>query len=205
MSLDQPGDILMKICGIRTVEHAELAAEHGADAIGLVLAQGSPRRLTLEQARAIHDAVPEGIEAVGVFRNNPIEQVMRFPGRWVQIHGDEDEQFINRLDHRVIRGFGFDREQLARWDACEKVEYLLVDSAEAGSGEGFDHEALADCMADLSTPVIIAGGLHPGNVREALRCPRPTGVDVSSGVESEPGTKEPALIRAFCKAVRDPD
>ena len=110
---------------------------------------------------------------------------------------------------RVIRGIRFDAAtisaELARWDALDEVEAILVDGSAGGEGEVFAWEALAEPMASVATPVIIAGGLHPGNVGEAIRACRPFAVDVSSGVESSPGVKDVAKIRAFCAAVREAD
>ena len=91
------------------------------------------------------------------------------------------------------------------WNACADVDALLVDGPDPGSGQAFDHDELAALMPELTKPLILAGGLTPENVGEAIRRVRPYAVDVSSGVESAPGIKDPAKIAAFCAAVRAAD
>ena len=105
----------------------------------------------------------------------------------------------------VVRGFEFTPEAVREWDRCDAVRALLVDGSAGGAGESFDHGALAAMQAEISKPVIVAGGLTPDNVAAAVRNVRPFGVDVSSGVESAPGEKDPSLMEAFCAAVREAD
>ena len=120
----------------------------------------------------------------------------------MQLHGRETEEVVARAPRPVIRGFGFDAEEVRRWEACPHVAALLIDGPAAGSGAAFDHHALAALRTELRKPVILAGGLTPENVADAIRVVRPDAVDVSSGVESSPGVKDPERIRAFCAAVR---
>jgi phosphoribosylanthranilate isomerase len=205
----------IKICGITSWPAARAAVDAGADAIGLVFARKSPRFIDFESAHDIADRLPPFVTPIGVFQLAPrggrdgtgISELERWRGQWVQLHGEEDEAIVAGADmtHRVIRGFPFDAGQVSRWDACRSVEALLIDGAAAGSGQPFDHAALAAIMPRLAKPVILAGGLTPENVGEAVRTLRPFGVDVSSGVESEPGVKDPGLIERFCAAVREAD
>jgi phosphoribosylanthranilate isomerase len=210
---NQPHRTRIKICGIRSVEHAQAAVHAGADAIGLMFAGGSSRYLGhFDDAVAILDVLPAFITPVGVFQltGKPDTDYDNWSltERWVQLHGDEDEiimRDIVRPPQRIIRGFRFDPDQVRRWNDCEAVEALLIDGPAGGSGEPFDHKQLAAMMPELSKPVILAGGLTPENVGEAIRIVRPFAVDVSSGVERSPGEKDPELIRAFCDAVRAAD
>jgi phosphoribosylanthranilate isomerase len=205
-----PDRTRIKICGVTSVETARAAVEAGADAIGLVLATGSPRSIDHALAERIARSLPPFIAPVRVFRDAPAEDVCAWPGQWLQLHGDEDEAYLKRSratasPRSIIRGFHFSAEAVRRWGACRHVDALLIDGPRAGSGEAFDHQALAALMPDVTRPVILAGGLTPETVGEAIRTVRPFAVDVSSGVESSPGEKDPALIEAFCQAVRRAD
>lgn len=196
----------IKICGIRSSRMALVAAEAGADAIGLVLAPGSPRQLAREEVEAILADLPGDLVAVGLFQDaSPGAGQELFEGGWLQLHGEEDESTCAVAGSRVIRGFRFEPGAMRRWDACDAVDLLLVDGSTGGHGTPFEHGPLAEMMPSLQTPVLLAGGLTPGTVGEAIRTVRPFGVDVSSGVERASGVKDPGLIRAFCDAVRAAD
>jgi phosphoribosylanthranilate isomerase len=222
----------IKICGITSAASAMAAVEAGADALGFVFADGSPRHIERDLAVSIAAALPPFVEAVTVWRNQPEEEVATWTGRCLQFHGDEDEAYlgqisgrgINRMllgvpireygprglaqpgiDRVIIRGFHFSADAVRQWATCPVVSALLIDGPIPGSGLSFDHKALAEMMRHITKPVILAGGLTPENVGEAIRIVRPFAVDVSSGVESSPGEKDPALIRAFCDAVRATD
>jgi phosphoribosylanthranilate isomerase len=198
----------IKICGITSVAMAQAAVDAGADAIGIVFAPGSPRHVLPGLAMQIARSLPPMVGAVGVFRNPTDADVLNWRGQWVQLHGSEDESQASRLGlqhRRIIKGIAFDATQIVKWDNSQHVTALLIDSATPGSGAAFDHEALAQLMPALRTPVILAGGLTAETVGEAIRVVRPFGVDVSSGVESSKGVKDAGLIRAFCAAVRAAD
>lgn len=194
----------VKICGITSMEVAVVATDAGADAIGLVFVPKSPRYVLPGPAQRIARATPPLISTIGVFMNPSDPDLQNWRGQWVQLHGQEEESQISRiaLNRRVIKGFRFDRAQARRWDSCPHVAALLID---AGQSDGHNWDELADMMSSLNSPVILAGGLTPENVGEAIRVVRPYGVDVSSGVESSRGVKEPSLIREFCQAVREAD
>jgi phosphoribosylanthranilate isomerase len=204
----RPPRTRIKICGVRTVETARLALEAGADAIGLVVdVPGSPRRLSLEAAECIAAALPAQAMAVAVMQDPDPALAERWRGTWLQLHGNEDESLMARLSRtrHVIKGFRFDPEQVRRWNRCPGVEILLVDGSQGGRGGSFRHEDLAAMMPEITKPVVLAGGLTPQNVATAIRAVRPFAVDVSTGVESSPGVKDDALIRAFCAAVETAD
>lgn len=201
------GATRIKICGIQSPEMAGVAVRAGADAIGLVVdVAGSPRTISIDQAAAIARTLPPHLMVVAVLRDPDREVAERWQAStWVQLHGAEDEPLVEhfaRTKH-VIKGFRFDPDELRRWNDCPAVELLLVDGSAGGRGESFHHEALADLMPQISKPVVLAGGLTPDNVAEAIRTVRPFVVDVSSGVESSPGVKDEALIKRFCEAVRE--
>jgi len=207
---EPPRRTRIKICGITSIEAAAAAVEAGTDAIGLVFATGSPRFIDRSPAERIGRSLPPLVSAVRVYRDDVEENISAWAGRWLQFHGHEDEAYLARIRNSqpgrcIIRGFHFSTDAINRWTACPQVDALLIDGPDPGSGEAFDHEALAALMTSITKPVILAGGLTPDNVADAIRIVRPFAVDVSSGVESSPGAKDPALIRAFCDAVRAAD
>lgn len=199
----------VKICGLRTPETVAAALDAGADAMGFVFAPGSPRTITAERAAELIGAVPAGVETVGVFRNQPIDEVVAtalLAGvSTVQLHGDEGLADMARLHaegFRTLRAFSatsytsLDNAARAAWDS----ERLLLDAVEPGAGTTFDAAILFK-----GTPQgfwLLAGGLNPGNVAALSASMGPSGVDVSSGVESSRGVKDARLIRDFVKAVR---
>lgn len=194
----------IKICGIRDPEMALLAVNAGASAIGLVRHKPSPRYVDDQAAARIQAVLPCDVPAVNVLVD-PTPDILDSMEGWIQLHGEETEALASKAPGPVIRGFAFSPESVRRWDTCPHVQLLLVDGPGKGAGECFDHEALAAMRDELATPLIVAGGLTPDTVEEVVRILRPWGVDVSSGVESERGVKDPAMIRAFCEAVQAAD
>jgi len=207
----------VKICGITEVSYAQAAIEAGADLIGVVLAP-SPRKVTYEKAREIAIAVKKhNLPAVGVFVNMPAATVnnaaLSCGLDWVQLSGDESWEYCQQIEKPVIKTIHIspslsERELLAHLeDGQEKLGdrspiYLLdtlVENKYGGTGKIFAWEIARRAVARYQ--VIIAGGLHPGNVGQVVADLRPWGVDVSSGVESQ-GVKDVEKIKAFIKAVR---
>lgn len=205
--------IWIKICGITTVEHALVAAEAGADAIGLVFAPRSPRCISFDVAAGIIDALPASVEPIGLFADALLDDpVVRAWAdhdctQWIQLHGSEDVDTVRAMREvtgcRVMRGFRFTADAVRQWDACDAIDRLLVDGSSGGGGTAFDHDALAAMMDAIGKPVVLAGGLTPDKVAQAIATVRPIGVDVSSGVEATRGVKDAELIRAFCAAVQE--
>lgn len=198
----------VKVCGITSLSMAEVAVAAGADAVGLVIdVPRSPRRLALEQAETIARGLPRQVMSVAVLQDPDPDLAERWCGSWFQLHGDEDEALVARFAQakHVVKGFRFEPDEVMRWNDCPHVNVLLVDGSPGGQGGGFDHQALVELMPRIVKPVILAGGLRPDNVAEAIRTVRPFAVDVSSGVESSPGVKDPQLIRRFCEAVAAAD
>lgn len=202
----------IKICGVRDADTAESAIDAGADAIGFIFVRSSPRFIEPEDAQEIMLALPPMVSTVGVFMNAPaalfadIEE--QCPTTHTQLHGAEDEKLVNQCGP-AIKAVRFDAAtiaaELARWDRCDDVEAILIDGPAPGEGVPFKWADLVPLLEDIHKPIFLAGGLTPANVAEAIRTVRPYGVDVSSGVERERGVKDPALIEAFCEAVREAD
>ena len=198
----------IKICGLSTPETVDAAVDAGADAVGFVFAAGSPRNVTAGLAKELVERLPDGIDAVGVFRDQAIDEVVGIASEvgltTLQLHGGESQtDFARARDAgfftiRAVAAEDYLREtpeQRAGFDH----DLLLLDGSVPGSGRLVDPEVLAGRVDEAW---ILAGGLTPANVREAVERLDPDGVDVSSGVESERGVKDAAKIRAFVEAVR---
>jgi len=202
----------IKICGLTRIDDALAAARLGANAIGVVLYSGSPRFVTHEQARRIVDAVPPFVTTVALMVNPSAEQVhaaiKEVRPALLQFHGDETGAFCSSFSVPYIKALRVKPEtdllQYARTYASAKGLLLdaFVEGAHGGTGAVFDWGLIP---RELSLPLILAGGLNPDNVSEAIRQVRPWAVDVSSGVEVEKGKKDAALIAAFIRGVRDAD
>lgn len=201
----------VKICGITNIEDALHAADCGADALGFVFYKKSPRCLTPEAARSIIVGLPPFVTAVGLFVNEAperIEQIAGFCGLdAIQLHGDEGPGDCEFAPRRVIKALRVkDAASLARHETYA-VSALLLDAWVAGvyggTGESFNWDLAAEIA--WQRPVVLAGGLTPENVAEAVRTVRPYGVDVSSGVETAPGRKDPAKVEAFIRNAKSCD
>jgi phosphoribosylanthranilate isomerase len=210
----------IKICGITNVDDARAVVQAGADALGLNFYPRSKRHISAELARDIIAAIPAGIVKVGLFVNSPAADVCRLFDELgldlIQLHGDEPPDFLPQLGHRpIMRAFRVGPDGLR-----PVIEYLhrgtelnvspaltLLDSAVhgayGGTGQTLDSNLARQYVAQSNLPpLVLAGGLTPGNVAEAIRTVRPAAVDVASGVESRPGRKDPAMVEAFIQAAR---
>jgi phosphoribosylanthranilate isomerase len=197
--------VLVKICGITSEADALLAVGLGADALGFVFAP-SPRQVAPQAVRRIIERVPPEIMTVGVFRNEARTRVVDIVNgiglRAAQLHGDETAEDTRWVAERIpfaIKAFPAGHPNIARIDDYG-VETVLVDAPSPGSGEVFDWR-LAEGVVDPAR-LIVSGGLTAENVADAIAHLRPFGVDVSTGVESEPGRKDPGKVRAFVRAAR---
>ncbi len=204
--LFDPDQVFVKICGITNADDALLAAGMGADAIGMIFAASS-RRVTRSRAHDIIRRLPADIFTVGVFRDENRERVIEIANgiglKAVQLHGKEspaDTQWIaERVPGGVIRALPIDSPMLDHIDDFGPVR-LLVDSPAPGSGETFDWDLLDTIPSHKD--FILAGGLDPNNVLEAIDQVRPWGVDVASGVEASPGMKDTSKTLRFIKNVK---
>lgn len=202
----------IKICGIREPAHARLAADEGADAIGLVFYRQSPRYIEPEAAAAIARTLPPYVAAVGLFVDETAERVAKIleqvPLDLLQFQGDEPAEFCERFGRPYVRavrmGQGVDLLECA--GRFKRAKALLLDAhvpgLPGGTGRRFDWSRVP---RSLPIPLIVSGGLDAGNVADAIREVRPWAVDVSSGVEASRGVKDPAKIADFIRSVRRED
>ncbi|HEY9423906.1 MAG TPA: phosphoribosylanthranilate isomerase [Microterricola sp.] len=201
--------MFVKICGLSEPVTLAAALEAGADAVGFVFAAGSPRTVDAATVRELVQAVPASLQTVGVFRRQPLDEVVqtaRAAGvSTVQLHGGEpvtELDQLRELGFDTIRALSLDEylSALASDPSGLRRHRLPIDAPIPGAGEPFDTGAL---LADPPHGQwLLAGGLHPGNVAALIAAARPAGVDVSSGVESSRGVKDAALIAAFVAAAR---
>jgi phosphoribosylanthranilate isomerase len=216
----------VKICGITNLEDAQIAVDAGADALGFVFYEKSPRRVDSETVRTIVEKLPSNVEKVGVFVNDHLDEVVEIARKagltMVQISGvqapSELSEWAEKIEAKTLL------PKLIFTIAAEKVESggilvsevasriafaVLVDSSNAaspgGTGKKFDWNGASGMIAGLSLtcPTIVAGGLTPANVAEAIRLFQPFGVDVASGVEARPGKKDAEKVRAFVKSAKE--
>lgn len=201
--------VRVKICGITRTEDALAAVESGADALGFMFYEDSPRCVTVKQAAEIIAALPPFATRVGVFVN-PTEGAVRaaIAGCGIdalQFHGEERPEFCRRFGLRVIKAFRVRDAESLKPLADFSSEAWLLDSFVAGkhggTGAVFNWDLAAQAV-QRGGRVILAGGLTPENAAEAVRRVRPYALDVSSGVESAPGKKDAAKVRAFIAAAK---
>ena len=199
----------VKVCGLRRAEDALLAAGLGASALGFVFWPRSPRALSADEARAITSRLPPFVSTVGVFVNQPRDEVLDTAARAglsaIQLHGDEDASTYAGCGFRVIKalpvGPGF---TMAAVDGVPAEMTVLLDAFDpvrrGGTGQRIEWSVAAAAAARRRT--ILSGGLTPDTVQEAIRVVKPYAVDVSSGVESIPGVKDESKLRAFFAALQ---
>lgn len=202
----------VKICGLTRPEDVRAAVDAGADAVGLVFHPPSPRVVTVEQAARLCRLLPPFVTAVGLFVDAPEAEIRRVLDRvpldLLQFHGEEPPEVCARFGRRWIKAIPMRPALDLGAQACayRAAAGLLLDSYDpflaGGTGRTFDW---ARIPGDLEMPFILAGGLGPDNVAQAIRQVLPYGVDVSGGVESAKGIKDPTKISAFMHGVRDGD
>jgi phosphoribosylanthranilate isomerase len=199
----------VKICGITSVADAQAAAEAGADLIGLMFYEGSPRHISLATAAEISRSLSPFVQRVGVFVNPSEELVLRAIGECglnlLQFHGDESSDFCTQFGLMSLKALRVrDAESLRQLEHFNTDAFLLdaySKSGLGGTGETFNWD-LAVAAQKFGKPIFLAGGLTPENIADAVRKVRPFAVDVSSGVESSPGKKDAAKVRAFIQAAK---
>lgn len=197
--------MFVKICGITSEEDALLAVAMGADAVGFVFAP-SPRQIAPQKAADIVKRLPVDITTVGVFRDEAATRVVEIVHqtglRAAQLHGLETAAESRSVGERIpalIKAFPAGDPRLDHADDWG-ADVILIDSAKPGSGQVFDW-SLAE-GAPSNRPILLAGGLTPTNVADAVWRVRPWGVDVTTGVEAAPGRKDPRKVKAFIEAAR---
>jgi phosphoribosylanthranilate isomerase len=207
----------IKLCGTTSIGDAIASIEAGADALGFIFAP-SKRRITPERAQEIIRELPQNVERIGVFVDESVERIRAIRDQAglsaVQLHGNESPEFVANLksgggaEHelRVIKtvilsgDFHLELEKFVM--ASTPPDAILLDSG-AGSGMTFDWRGVRSFLTGTEMRFIVAGGLTPENVAGALRIFHPWGVDVVSGIEQEPGRKDPEKMKAFVAAVRN--
>lgn len=196
--------VKVKICGITNIEDALSAVELGADALGFVFAP-SPRQVTHEKAKEIIKKLPPWISTVGVFVNEKPERILQMDLDWIQLHGEESPDYCRELGRKIVKTI-----RVKEKSSLEKIpEYsvagILLDTYDpalsGGTGKGFNWD-LAIEAKKFGKPIILAGGLNPENVAEAIKRVQPYGVDISSGVESSPGKKDYEKMKQFIISVQ---
>lgn len=200
--------IKVKICGMTQLKDALFAVEQGVDAVGFIFYKKSPRAVTMKTVREIITKLPPLVDTVGVFVNESAERVNKIADYCgldlVQLHGEESPAFCRKIHRRVIKAFRVkDLQSIKQLEKFPVSGFLLdtfSDDLHGGTGKTFDWNLALP--AKKMGPVILAGGLTPRNILQAVRQVRPYGVDVCSGVEKSPGIKDLEKVRAFLKNIR---
>lgn len=201
--------VRVKICGITNRKDADLAAEAGADAIGFIFVQRTPRYVDSDTARGIIKDLSPWVTPVGVFADHPIEEIERLMRSCgfltVQLHGSESPEYCRSLTGSVIKAFrvgeGRDFPALKQYRVDAYLLDTFVEGRLGGTGKTFPGEIAL--RAKTFGRIIVSGGLTPENVAQVIREVKPYGVDVSSGVEAELGRKDPQKLRDFVAGVRE--
>jgi phosphoribosylanthranilate isomerase len=202
-------NLFVKICGITRAQDAELASRFGAAAVGFIFWPDSPRSIASEVASRIVEVVPPHVMKVGVFVDEDLDvvrHVMDVVGLDVaQLHGHETPEYCRRLGRKVFKAIGMKDNETVDVSQFDSDVVMLVDAHDSerygGTGRPVNWAAAREIA--VTRPTILAGGLNPANVKLALESVRPYGVDVSSGVESEPGVKDPVRLKSFFEALHD--
>ncbi|RMH02679.1 MAG: phosphoribosylanthranilate isomerase [Nitrospirae bacterium] len=204
--------VQVKICGITSLKDALCAAEAGADALGFVFFKKSPRYIEPQLAKSIIAQLPPLLVPVGIFVNEELDYVRTLIDECglalAQLHGDEPPTYCEALGRPVLRGIRLrDRRTflaMAEYRGRARVRGFVIDAYHEAAYGGTGQQADWNLAAEVATaaPILLAGGLTPDNVEEAIRRVQPYGVDVSSGVESSPGKKDPSKVHAFIHAVK---
>jgi len=206
-----PARTRIKICGLCREADVDAAVDAGADAIGLVFYEKSPRLLDVERAAALARRLPPFVTPVGLFVNaapSLLDAVLQaIPNLAIQFHGDETPEICRSMNRPYLRAARMVGElDLLNFASCyPDAQALLLDAHVEGYGGGgkvFDWSLIP---RNVPLPVVLSGGLHAGNVIEGILRVRPWAVDVSSGVEAAKGIKDAVAIRRFCDAVREAD
>ena len=205
---DRDTQVKVKICGMTNLNDVKVAVDGGVDAVGFIFYKKSPRSVTMQTVREIVLELPPFVNSVGVFVDETAEQINKIADRCnldrVQLHGDESPAFCKKIRRRVIKAIRVkDIQSLKKLSDYPVSSFLLDTFSEdqyGGTGKVFDWNLAFP--AKKYGPIILAGGLTPNNVRQAIQRIRPYGVDVCSGVESRPGIKDHKKMQAFLKNVK---
>lgn len=205
---DRDTQVKVKICGMTNLKDVKVAVDGGVDAVGFIFYKKSPRSVTMQAVREIVLELPPFVDSVGVFVNETAEQINKIADHCkldrVQLHGDESPAFCKKIRRRVIKAIRVkDIQSLKKLSDYPVSSFLLDTFSEdqyGGTGKVFDWNLAYS--AKKYGPIILAGGLTPINVHQAIQRIQPYGVDVCSGVESQPGIKDHKKMKAFLKNVK---
>ena len=205
---DRDTQVKVKICGMTNLKDVKVAVDGGVDAVGFIFYKKSPRSVTMQAVRKIVLELPPFVDSVGVFVNETAEQINKIADRCnldrVQLHGNESPTFCKKIRRRVIKAIRVkDIQSLKKLSEYPVSSFLLDTFSEdqyGGTGRVFDWNLAYP--AKKYGPIILAGGLTPNNVRQAIQRIQPYGVDVCSGVESQPGIKDHKKMQTFLKNVK---
>ena len=200
--------VKVKVCGMTQLKDAAFAVQQGADAVGFIFYKKSPRSVNMKAVKEIISKLPPFVDTVGVFVNESADRVNKIAEYCgldlVQLHGDESPAYCRKIRRRVVKAFRvIDLQSIKQLEKFPVSGFLLDTFSEnmhGGTGKVFDWN-LAHPAKKVG-PVILAGGLTPRNIRQAISQVRPYGVDVCSGVEKSPGIKDPEKVKAFLKNIR---
>jgi len=201
--------VKVKVCGITRLEDALLALELGADLIGFNFWPGTPRKIELEDAKRIFNEIKGKAEIVGVFVNQPMKEIAEVSQvlqmNWVQLHGEENPEYCSAFAIPVIKALRLASEADLKMMKKYYNVLWLIDSKTAGfGGSGISPDwNLAKKASEKAGKIILAGGLNPENVAQAISAVQPWAVDVASGVESAPGIKDREKMKKFFQAVKN--
>lgn len=203
--------VRVKICGITRPEDALLAASLGGDALGLVFYEGSKRAVSLQQALQIRQVLPAFVSLVGLFVNADRKQVMSIINELhldcLQFHGDEDAVYCQSFVMPYIKAIRVQTNQspLPEIHTHRQASAILLDAYDpqqaGGTGKQFDWSVARQCVEQSPRPIVLAGGIDADNAAQAISEVKPWALDLSSGVESEPGLKDPERLKAFFNEV----
>ena len=205
---DRDTKVKVKICGMTNLKDVKVAVDSGVDAVGFIFYKKSPRSVTMQAVRKIVLELPPFVDSVGVFVNETAEQINKIADRCnldrVQLHGNESPSFCKKIRRRVIKAIRVKDIQALKKLSDYPVSSFLLDTFSedqyGGTGRVFDWNLAYP--AKKYGPIILAGGLTPNNVRQAIQRIQPYGVDVCSGVESQPGIKDHKNMQIFFKNVK---
>ncbi len=200
--------VKVKVCGITNLEDAQLACGFGADALGFIFYQKSPRFVSPVAAKSIIDSLPPFVGTVGVFVNallSEINQILKtVPIKLIQLHGDESSDYCRKIPLPALKVFrvknSFDLSIIKKYKTSGFLLDTYHDQSYGGTGETFNWNIAKE--AKKYGPIVVSGGLSAKNVREAVEFVHPYAVDVCSGVEAEPGKKDSEKLKAFFQEVR---
>lgn len=197
----------IKVCGIRSLMAAQTAIYSGAQFLGFNFVPGSRRRVSPEFAKQIIDKIKNQVQIVGVFQNQPVEEVNKIAQfldlDFVQLHGEEDDAYVSEMQKPVIKALqleaDFDLNKVLKSIKSINVQYFLLDRQKQGKGKMLNTEKLN--ILCKSYQIFVAGGLNPANVGEVVRSAEPFGVDVASGIETA-GVEDLEKIKLFIERSR---